>query len=59
MTLFRSLCAQLKHFITHHKDDGEEDTGDEHDGEAVNEPGAPVDTVAQAHHPHGLLQPAR
>ncbi len=42
--------------LTHHKDDGEEDTGGEHDEEAVKEPGDPVDGVPESHHPHRLFQ---
>ena len=43
--------------FTHHKDDCEKNAGGEHDGEAVQEPRDPMDTVAQPHHPHRLLQP--
>ena len=41
---------------SYHEDDGQQDAGDEHDGEAVHKPGHPVDAVTQAHHPHCLLQ---
>ena len=41
---------------SYHEDNGQQDAGDEHHREAVNEPGQPVDTVTQAHHPHCLLQ---
>ena len=40
---------------SYHEDNGQQDAGDEHHREAVNEPGQPVDAVTQAHHPHRLL----
>ena len=47
---------QQERVITHHQDDCEKNAGGEHDGEAVQEPRDPMDTVAQPHHPHRLLQ---
>ena len=42
---------------SHLENDGEQEDGDEHEEEAVDEPGHPVDPVAEAHHLHRLLQP--
>ena len=55
--LLESFTQQWRKVVTHHQDDCEENTGGEHDGEAVEEPGDPVDAVPQPHHPHRLLQP--
>ena len=43
---------------SHLEDENEEHAADEHDGEAVNEPGQPVDTVAETHDLHDLLEPS-
>ena len=40
----------------HLEDDGEQEDRDEHEEEAVDEPGHPVDRVAEPHHLHRLLQ---
>lgn len=55
-----TYCLKLKPRLTracHHlDDDGEDDDGDEHHDEGVDEPGDPVDSITQPHYLHHLLQ---
>jgi len=49
--------VRLSQDVTIGEDEGEQEGGEGHHAEAVDEPGQPMDGVAQAHGAHSLLQP--
>lgn len=54
-TYFLKLKPCLTRACHHLDDDGEDDDGDEHHDEGIDEPGDPVDSITQPHYLHHLL----